>query len=132
MSADPRVRADPFVVLGAGRQPYATIVLLPPRAAEPAEEDAGLERLTEPDFRARSDADLTALDEWLGSVLAGRDVVQASEEGWAPVAPAAVSRRRLFSVAGLSRSGAAEILQAGSGTLTPRGWQRLEEGEGEH
>src|SRR3546814_17911263 len=74
MSADPRVLADPFFGVVARRHPDATIVLLPPRAAEPAEEDAGLERLTEPDFRARSDADLTALDEWLGSVLAGHDV----------------------------------------------------------
>ncbi|HEY9566030.1 MAG TPA: hypothetical protein VIR30_19875 [Nocardioides sp.] len=130
MSADPRVLADPFFGVVARRHPDATIVLLPPRAAEPAEEDAGLERLTEPDFRARSDADLTALDEWLGSVLAGHDVVQDSDEGWAPVAPDAVSRRRLFSVAELSLSGASEILQAGIETLTARGWQVVEERDG--
>src|SRR3546814_17877091 len=108
MSADPRVLADPFFGVVARRHPDATIVLLPPRAAEPAEEDAGLERLTEPDFRARSEADLTALDEWLGSVLGGHDVVQDSDEGWAPVAPDQGSRRRLVSGGGPSLSGGRE------------------------
>src|SRR3546814_15987124 len=94
MSADPRVLADPFFGVVARRHPDATIVLLPPRAAEPAEEDAGLERLTEPDFRARSDADLTALDEWCGSVLAGPAGGPASDEGWGAGAPGRGSSRR--------------------------------------
>ncbi|NYG58644.1 hypothetical protein BJ980_001567 [Nocardioides daedukensis] len=130
MAADPRVLADPFFGVVARRHPDATIVLLPPEAAESADEDASSELLTEPDFRARSAADLAAVDEWLGSVLAGREVAQESDEGWAPVAPDAVSRRRLFSVSDLSLSDASAILQTGIETLTAQGWQVVEEQDG--